>query len=486
MKYTDGVQVNVRTGIIDSILFCMFCQIELKGERLSSKRYMVYKGVYSMSLSRDLKNLFWKIPIPPALKEKMHSKYVQRKFALEGKKDGEIHCVEDADLRGRYCDYILNQPTRKNPMYREYEVHDSCKNSATLIAYYLTQYSPDDHNDIWWGKGTTEWNNVAKAVPQFEGHRQPRLPGELGFYDLRIRDVMARQIEMAKNYGVNVFSFYYYWFAGERILEKPLNMFLNDKTLDMPFMFCWANENWTKRFSGTNDEILIGMENTKENYKAFIHEVIPFFSDPRYFRVNGRIVLQIYRPELIPNVENVLQYWREETRKALGADLYLIACQSASMIDFCSIGFDAENEWMQGTVKKVSKEITDQIHSISKNFGGQVFDYEEMVLNKRYLIKTNRSKKVYPAVMPTWDNSARRNNKGTIWQNSSPDLYKRWLTDIICEVNGRKELDAPIVFINAWNEWGEGAYLEPDRDLGFAYLQATWEAKNELKWGYEE
>jgi len=436
-----------------------------------------------MNFSRKLKKLFWKIPISPSLKGKMHSIYAQKKFAQEEKECGEIHCVEDAGLRGRYCEYILNQPTRKNTMHRDYEVHESCNNSATLIAYYLTQYSPDVHNDEWWGKGTTEWNNVAKAVPQFEGHRQPRLPGELGFYDLRIRDVMARQIEMAQNYGVDVFSFYYYWFAGERILEKPLNMFLNDRTLNMPFMFCWANENWTKRFSGTNDGILIGMENTEENYKDFIHEVIPFFFDPRYFRVDGKIALQIYRPELIPNVANVLQYWREETRKALGTDLYLFACQPTSMIDCCSMGFDAENEWMQGSVRKLSKDITDQIHSISKDFCGQVLDYEDMVLNKKYRIKANRGRKVYPAVMPTWDNSARRNNKGTIWQNSSPDLYKSWLVDIIGEVNSRKELDEPIVFINAWNEWGEGTYLEPDRDFGFAYLQATWEAKNEVKKG---
>lgn len=434
-----------------------------------------------MNKKRILKNIFWKIPLPPALKENLRIKYAQKKFEAEAKAQDVVDCIDDDGEVREYSKYILGSVTRKNNKYRAYETHEDSKESATLIAYYLTQYSPDKHNDEWWGRGTTEWNNVSKAVPQFVGHRQPRLPGELGFYDLRIKDNMVRQIEMAKNYGIDVFSFYYYWFAGERILENALNMFLDDKSLDMPFMFCWANENWTKRFSGTDEGILIGMENSEHNYKQFIHEVIPYFSDPRYFCVDNRIALQIYRPSLIPNVSEIIKYWREQTKQTCGKDLYLFACQAGSGFDWCAKGFDAENEWMQGSIKQKARDITSNVKYINKRFSGQVYDYKDMVENRKYFIKENRKRKVYPAVMPSWDNTARRNNKGIIWHGSTPDLYKKWLLDVIEEVNTRTNIDKPIVFINAWNEWGEGAYLEPDKDYGFAYLQATWEAKNAVK-----
>ena len=243
-------------------------------------------------------------------------------------------------------------------------------------------------------------------------------------------------------------------------------------------MFCWANENWTKRFSGTDAGVLIGMKNTVENYMEFIHEVMPYFADERYFKINNKFVLQIYRPNLIPEVEHVISYWREEVKKQYDKDLYLIACQEAE-INWIKKGFDAENEWMQGSIKRQCKDITKEVVPIRKDFDGEVMDYKDMVLNKKYFIPSNRKRKVYPAIMPFWDNSARRNNRGIIWQNSTPGLYKQWLKELIKEVVLRvktAEIDAPIIFVNAWNEWGEGTYLEPDRDFGYAYLQATWEA----------
>ncbi len=431
------------------------------------------------NIKNTMKKIFWKLPLPGTLKENLRVVYAEKKFQKEEKEAGDICCIKNTEQLEEYAKYVLCFPNNVSLYHKEYEKHINIDNDSILVAYYLTQYSPDPHNDLWWGKGTTEWNNVSKAVPQFVGHRQPLLPGELGFYDLRLKEVMRRQIEIAKNYGINAFSFYYYWFADERILEKPLKMFLEDKSLDMSYMFCWANENWTRRFSGTDAGILIGMDNTVDNYKKFIHEVIPYFDDPRYLRILGKPVLQIYRPTLIPEVQKVINYWRKEVKDYLGNDIYVIATQTKdTSIDWISQGFDAENEWMPASIQTKAKEITNQYTPIRKDFKGEVYDYEDLVTKRKYIISENRKRKVYPAVMPSWDNSARRNNKGLIWMKSNPNLYRKWLKDILKEVNERKDLDVPMVFINAWNEWGEGAYLEPDRDYGYAYLEATWEAKN--------
>ena len=431
------------------------------------------------TFKRRLKKIFWALPLPGRLKEKMRIRYAEKKFAKEDMERDTFSVLDDTSLQKEFCQYVLEKPAKNYEGYKDYIKHETCKKPATLVAYYLTQFSPDEHNDKWWGKGTTEWNNVSKAVPQFVGHRQPRLPGEFGFYDLRIKDHMRRQIEVAKNYGIDVFSFYYYWFAGERILEKPLNMFLEDSSLDMPYMFCWANENWTKRFSGTDESVLIGMEPTVKNYQDFIHSVIPHFSDPRYFTIDGKIVLQIYRPGLVPQLEDVIHYWREQVRKICHKELYLIACQERDgKTNWIQKGFDAENEWMMESVKLYSKDITDQMHPLRKDFAGEIFDYADLVNKKKYFLKNNRHKKVYPAIMPSWDNTARRNNKGSIFYGSTPALYKKWLDDLIEEVKHRSDLDEPMIFVNAWNEWGEGTYMEPDHDYGFAYLEATWQAKN--------
>lgn len=436
-------------------------------------------------IKNKLKRIFWKLPISGNTKEKLRVIYAEKKFQKEELDQEEIFCIDNAEEMNLYAKYVLDAPTRTSQFYKDYQEHEILKNNSIIIAYYLTQYSPDEHNDRWWGKGTTEWNNVSKAVPQFVGHRQPLLPGELGFYDLRLKEVMQRQIEIAKNYGVNVFSFYYYWFADERILEKPLNMFLNDKSLDMQYMFCWANENWTRRFSGTDAGVLIGMDNTVENYKNFIHEVLPYFEDERYFRILGKPVLQIYRPTLIPEVQSVIKYWKEEVYKRYGCDLYIIATQTKDASkDWISQGFDAENEWMPASVQIQAKEITNKFKPIRKDFQGEIYDYKDLVEKKKYIVSENRKRKVYPAVMPSWDNSARRNNKGLIWANSTPKLYKDWLIDTLNEVNERNDLDAPIVFINAWNEWGEGAYLEPDKEYGYAYLESTWEAQKYINEKY--
>ena len=197
----------------------------------------------------------------------------------------------DIQEKDAYINEVLDVSSNKKSVYYKpitEKVYQRKKGDCKVIAYYLTQFHPDSHNELWWGKGVTEWNNVARAVPQYIEHYQPRIPGELGYYDLRIEEVMKRQAELAQMYGVYGFSFYYYWFNGERLLEQPLEMFLKNKDIKIPFALCWANENWTKRFDGTNEDILMKQPNTIESYKNVIHDMVRFLEDERYIEIKGK------------------------------------------------------------------------------------------------------------------------------------------------------------------------------------------------------
>lgn len=426
-----------------------------------------------------LKRVYWKLPIGGRLKLALSQWRFERMLRKERRYDasGLVSVAEDPSLAQDYMAYVLAQYKTRASEYREYESHEHTDADIVLAAYYLTQFHPNSENDEWWGAGTTEWNNVNQAVPQFVGHYQPRKPGELGYYDLRIKDVMARQVEMARNYGIGAFCFYYYWFDGDRLLEQPIRMFLDSKELDLPFFYCWANENWTRRFSGTSDEVLKRITPTVEAYKSFIDSVVDDFADIRYHKIKGRPVLSVYRPSLIPEPSIVLKHWRDTVRLKTGLALYLIAVQErVTSIDWTLYGFDAETEFQPKQVQHACTEISRSLKPARADFGGQIYDYEDLVKSRRFARSSDEEKKVYPAVMPMWDNTARRNFRGTIFHGSTPALYSEWLSVVLGTVSKRGALDQQLVFINAWNEWGEGAYLEPDDYYGYAYLQATYDA----------
>lgn len=443
---------------------------------------------------RMLKRAFWKLPLmSPKFKERFLYKtkkaFVPSLLAhapeeqLNETSQIIINETEEPQLhRKDYIEQILKIPERDKSTYVPIteDPYNRAEGDSKIIAYYLTQFHPDKHNEEWWGRGVTEWDNVARAVPQFVGHYQPRLPGELGFYDLRIKENMLRQIELAEMHGVYGFSFYYYWFDGERLLEKPIEMFLEDESLDFPFSLCWANENWTKRFDGTNSGILMEQPKSLESYKNVIHDMVRFLKDKRYITVQGKKLLTVYRPALMPEPDKVIQYWREYCLEKGIGELYIIAVKENMVeLDLLGIGYDAISEFHPGTVYTKLKNITHDIDYIRSDFSGEVFDYKDLVENQKYF-KYNLPK-LYRAVMPMWDNTARRNNKGMIFQGATPALYKQWLKDVILEGENRSDLDDQMVFINAWNEWGEGAYLEPDKKYGYAYLQATKEAVEESR-----
>lgn len=339
-----------------------------------------------------------------------------------------------------------------------------------LICFYLPQFHAIPENDAWWGEGFTEWTNVRSAEPQFVGHYQPHIPGELGYYNLLDPAVMRRQVELAKLYGIGGFCFYFYWFGGKRLLETPIEKYLSDEGLDLPFCLCWANENWTRRWDGLDSEILIAQEHSPEDDIAFIRHVARYMRDPRYIRIDGKPLLLVYRPSLLPSAIDTAQRWRTWCRNEGIGEIYLAYTQSFESADPSEYGFDAAVEFPPNNSSVPN--ITERVIPMSDDFACNVYDWEAFVERSRVYKKP--AYKLFRGVCPSWDNTARRKNHGTILLNSNPRGYQEWLYNAISDTCKRfSNLDERLIFINAWNEWAEGAHLEPDRRYGYAYLEAS-------------
>lgn len=358
---------------------------------------------------------------------------------------------------------------------------NSAEALVKLIAFYLPQFHPFPENDAWWGKGFTEWANVTRAVPQFPGHYQPHLPGELGFYDLRLEDVHFRQIELAKQYGLFGFAYYHYWFGGKRLLEMPVDRFLANKKMDFPFMLVWANENWTRRWDGLENDILIAQEHTLESDYAFIKDLAPYLLDERYIRIGNRPIIAVYRADILPEPKATAERWREYCLKNDLGNPYLVAAQTFGLDDPRTVGFDAamqfppHNEWHAADL--MIQKSTDLANP---DYSSYIFSYPKMVDHQEKQTKPS-SFPLYKTVFPSWDSEPRKPGRGTIYAGAKPSLYKRWL-QAACQwtINNHPEGER-LVFINAWNEWAEGTHLEPDRRFGYANLQATMEVLRNLQ-----
>jgi glycosyltransferase involved in cell wall biosynthesis len=350
--------------------------------------------------------------------------------------------------------------------------------TAKIIAFYLPQFHPIPENDAWWGKGFTEWINVSKAVPNFVGHYQPHFPGELGYYDLRLLDVQEQQVALAKKYGIYGFCFYYYWFHGKRLLERPINQYLANPHLDLPFCLCWANENWTRRWDGADHDILIAQDYNEEQYRHFIRDISVHFSDPRYIRVDEKPMLLVYRVNLLPDAQKAAEIWRSECRMMGIGEIYLVAVQSFGITDPRPYGFDAAVEFPPSYLGEA--EISPKTVKITNpNFKGKIFDYNLAV--RSMLNKKHGDYTYFKSVMPSWDNTARRQNDAHIFINSSPAAYQEWLEKVVAYSQRALPEDKRFIFVNAWNEWAEGTHLEPDRRYGYAYLHATADAITKKK-----
>ncbi|BCJ92305.1 hypothetical protein IZ6_30400 [Terrihabitans soli] len=336
-----------------------------------------------------------------------------------------------------------------------------------LIAYYLPQFHPIPENDEWWGRGFTEWRNVTRAFPVFDGHYQPRAPGELGYYDLRVPDVMRRQVELAKLYGIGAFCFHHYWFQGKRLLERPVENYLANTGLGLPFCLCWANESWSRRWSGSEKDVLMQQRYSPDDDIAFIRHADRYFRDARYLKIGGRPVLTIYRADQFPDIKATVMRWRSEMEKLGYPGIYLIATNAFDFVGYESAGFDALSEFPPHGIDAPNIESSLKVSKLRD--GGRVRDYADVV--RRELQKEWPAGMVHPGVMPGWDNSARRPTSGVIHHGARPDLFQSWLKHAVVRARAHPA-DERLVFINAWNEWAEAAYLEPDLRYGYGYLAA--------------
>ena len=343
------------------------------------------------------------------------------------------------------------------------------KYDAKALAFYLPQFHPIEENDIWWGKGFTEWNNVAKAKPQFSDHDQPRFPTELGYYDLRIPKIQEQQVELAKEYGIHGFCFYYYWFSGKKLLDMPLSSFMANDNIDFPFSICWANENWTRCWDGSENEALIEQEHSFENSMQFLEDIKPIISHPNYIKVNNKPFLIIYRPEIIPEIKTVLAEWRVKA-KSWGLEGLYIGAVNSFGYENEDDGFDSLIEFHPHSID--AAQVNDYV-DVASDFSGNVYSYDNVVKNaitRREL--WSKDIILHPGVMMGWDNTARRGNAAHIYYGCNPDVFNYWLNDAVAYAR-KHARDERFVFINAWNEWAEGTYLEPDLKYGRQYLQAV-------------
>lgn len=340
-----------------------------------------------------------------------------------------------------------------------------------LIAFYLTQYHPTAENDLWWGKGFTEWTNVTKAKPLFDGHYQPHLPSDLGYYDLRVGETRREQIDIAKEYGIDGFCYYYYWFSGTRILNRPLDEMLADPDSDMPFCLAWANENWTRRWDAAEHEILIAQKYQPDDDVNFIKSMVPMFQDRRYIKIDGRPFLIVYRPQHLPNARASAQIWREHCREAGIGEIHICAALTHGNEDYQQYGFDSGVEFPPHNLR--SGNVNHEVNFYD-SFNGNVMQFEDIA--QSYLDRDYPGSLVHRTVFPSWDNTARTGKRALVVWNGTPENYEYWLSATISKAE-QSEVNEPLVFINAWNEWAEGCHLEPDRKNGRGVLEATLRAK---------
>lgn len=353
-------------------------------------------------------------------------------------------------------------------MTNEIEARPEHATQARVVAFYLPQFHAIPENDEWWGEGFTEWVNVRRAVPQYAGHDHPRVAGELGEYDLTEEAIKDRQTALARSAGVDAFCMYFYWFNGQRLLEKPLDQW-RDRSDLLPYCLSWANEAWTRRWDGKEHDVLMPQTYDEGYEQRFFEDVLPHLRAPHYLHVDGRPILVVHRADLIPRPKTFSARLRALATGAGLQGLYLIAAETKPGIDARILGFDAVAEFPPVGSNTISATYLRPLSGVAPGFKGRLMSYERLV--RRYLGRKSPGFVRHPGVMPGWDNTARRGSSATIYVGADPTTFGEWTQTSIARETAVRGSDG-LVFVNAWNEWAEGAYLEPDATSGSSYLEA--------------
>lgn len=341
------------------------------------------------------------------------------------------------------------------------------------VAFYLPQFHPIPENDAAWGAGFTEWMNVAVARPRFRGHQQPVLPADLGFYDLRLAEARRAQIDLARRFLVDGFCWYHYWFNGRRLLHAPLDRMKADPIEDFPYLLCWANESWTRRWSGHSGEVIMRQTYSTEDDYRHIEFLVQHFHDSRYIRLNGRPVFAIYQPGELPDMRATADRWRTTVMDAGLPGIVLLGVQSfrSRIRDAARLGLDGiidqqpDLRVVRPAWRAAPRHLAGRLHVASRFPKLVRYPYRKLVAHSLRTMRHHTNPWHFPTVCPGWDNSPRRDRGAVVLTGSTPEGYGRWLTETM------RRTRAPIVFVNAWNEWAEGAHLEPDLFHGRAYLE---------------
>ena len=356
------------------------------------------------------------------------------------------------------------------------------------IAFHLPQYHTFPENDKWWGEGFTEWTNVKKAKPLFKGHNQPKIPLDNNYYNMLDQETWAWQAKLAKDYGLYGFCYYHYWFDGKLLMERPLEGLLNTRKIDFPFCLCWANEPWTRAWDGKTSSILMPQRygGEKEWYEH-IQYLMPFFKDSRYIKVDGKPMFLLYRTESIENCDLMIQFWNKECKKNGFPGIWIVEelngfqsspkCkQSSAIVEFQPNYIQKTKAKIEHRIDKARSKVFSLINGIHGDF--KTFDYDD-VWNRIIQHKSRDfGKKLYLGAFVNWDNSPRKGMNASVFRGGTPEKFQNYLS---CLSDKAIRENREFIFINAWNEWAEGAYLEPDEENRYAYLEAIKNIKNKVK-----
>lgn len=351
-----------------------------------------------------------------------------------------------------------------------------------IIAYYLPQYHPTVNNNKWWGEGFTEWTNVAKAKPLFRNHYQPKIPSDLGFYDLRLPEIRERQSQLAKEAGIFGFCYYHYWFGNaKQELELPFNEVVKLGNPDFPFCLCWANETWSRKFWNKDGNVIGSETLIEQQYLGEQDDILHFnslltaFRDKRYIRIDGRLVFVVYRPLAFKEIERFIKLWNKLANENGLNGFYFIAYTLNADEDYSTLktlGFDAINSC------RLNRNIKRSVVWALRKAISLIFHTPRRISYKKIIptLVTDFEKKddVFPTMLPNWDHTPRSGINGDLFTNSNPELFSQHAENVLSHLNFKAE-NRKYCFLKSWNEWGEGNYMEPDLKFGKKYIEVLGE-----------